>query len=265
VNVLKGVVSSTSYGLEPDVFLGWPASLLVFVHSTHGFWMRGTPVTIQSLDDESPDFRFSRPFSWFAGIDSTLTVAYTPNAPPELIAHAFRVDLSCFWEIRGCDSVRSVVPLLLADRQGLADATAQRLRSANPCPDRILDGRVRTLPDLNAALLEVVNSRSEEVNEGDRTHETVTDYRLREVIRGHVDAAEIAAMHYRRAIPSPTVEMQNPFRPSYPKPGDRFLFFSGATFDSCRIVQATPSAELVVRTAVPAPKRREDQVGQGLM
>ncbi len=94
VNVSKGVVSRTSYGLEPDVFLGWHENLLLYVHSAHGFWMRGTPVTIQSLDDESPDFRFSRPFSWFPGIDSTLKVAYTPNASPELIAHAFRVDLT---------------------------------------------------------------------------------------------------------------------------------------------------------------------------
>ena len=269
VTISNGVVSGTSYGLEPDVFLGWPADELVLVRSVHGFWMRSPTVPVQSVDDENPDFRFgpvAGQFSWFAGSDSAIAVAYTTNAPREQISHAFWVDLRCFWGIRGCDSVRQVVPQLWADRLRIADSAAARLRSGNPCPDRILAGRARTLPDLNVALLEVVDSRSEEVNqEGDRTHEIVTDYRLREVIRGHPDASQLAAMHYRRTIASPTGEMPNPIGPSYPKPGDRFLFFSGARFDSCRIVPATPSAERAVRAAVPAARRREDQVGWGRM
>lgn len=267
VTISNGLVSGTSYSLDPDLFLGWPASELVVVRTAHGFWMRSRRMRVQSADDEAPDFRFgpaAGEFSIFAGDEAKIGVAYTASAPRELVSHAFRVDLSCFWGIRGCDSVREVVPLLWADRLRIANATVARLRSGNPCPDRILDGRVRTLPDLNVALLEVVNSRYERVNyEGGRTQEIVTDYRLREVIRGHPDASDVMSMRRRRSIPSPTGEMPNPGGPWYPKRGDRSLFFSGAQFDSCRIVPDTPSAELTVRTAVPANKVSEDQVGWG--
>ena len=226
VSTSHGVVSSTSYGLAPDVFLGWPTGELVLVRSVHGFWMRGTRMPVESVDDENPDFRFGAvagQFSWFGGSDSAIAVAYTTNAPRELISHAFSVDLSCFWGILGCDSVRQVVPLLWTDRLRIADATAARLRSGNPCPDRILEGRVRTLPDLSVALLTVVDSRSEEVTyEGDRTHEIVTDYRLTEVIRGHPDASEVTAMRYRRSIPTPSGQIPNPVGPSYPKPATGF-------------------------------------------
>jgi hypothetical protein len=267
VMVLDGIVSRTGYDIEPDVFLGWPASYLVVARSAHGIWAnRRLPVPVQSTDDQSPEYRFgpvAGEFSLFAGADSKIGVVYTPDAPRELVSHAFQVDLSCFWNIRGCASVRQVVPLLWADRQAIVAATAARLASPNPCPDSLLAARVRYLPDLNVALLETVRSRSEEVNyEGDRHRETVTDYRQKEVIRGLADGPW-TGIHYRPAIPSPSpppMEIANPIQPAEPKPGDRFLYFSGAHFDSCRIVPATPSAESAVRTAVPAPRRREDDV-----
>jgi hypothetical protein len=269
ITTLNGVVAGAGYALEPDLFLGWPASELVVVRSVHGFWMRHRRMPVQSADDESPDFRFGAAageFSMFAGDDATIGVAYTARASRELVSHVFRVDLSCFWGIRGCGSVRQVVPLLWADRLRIAQATVMRLKSGNPCPDRILDGRVRTLPDLNVALLEVVDSRYEVLNyEGDRTQESVTEYRLAEVIRGHFDASEMTAMRYRQLVGSPTGKMPNRAGPFYPKRGERFLFFSGVNFDSCRIVPATPSAEFAVRTAASATKRHEDLVGWGRM
>jgi len=244
-SVSDGVVSVTGYRIEPDFFLGWPASDLVVAHSVHGFWARhAIPVPVASIDDESPDFRFggiSGRFSSFAGDDAGIGVAYTASAPPELVSHVFRFDLSCFWGIRGCDSVRQVVPFLWADRRAIRIRTAARLASENPCPDQILAGRVRTLPDLNVALLDVVSSRS-----------AGTDYRLREVIRGGPEG--------------PLIEMgeiENPMPPPHPNLGDRFLYFSGAHFDSCRIVPATPSAEAAVRKTAPAPRRKEDEVSFG--
>jgi hypothetical protein len=155
VTVLDGTVSQTWYALEPDVFFGAPASCLVEARSVHGFWRRGR-VPVQSTDDESPDYRFgfvAGQFSWLTGADSAIGVAYTLNAPRDLISHVYRVDLRCFWGIRGCDSVRQVTPLLWQDRRALALATEARLKSANPCPDQILSGRVRTLVDLDIALL----------------------------------------------------------------------------------------------------------------
>ena len=142
-------------------------------------------------------------------------------------------------------------------------ATAARLTPKDPCPDRILAGRVRSLPDLNVALLEVVSSREVEVNqEGDITREIVTDYRLREAILGHAEG-RWTDIRYRQAIPwplSPTGSVANPIGPAFPKAGDRFLYFDGARFDSCRIVPATPSAEAAIRTSIPAAKRIEDDM-----
>jgi hypothetical protein len=268
--VLDGVVSATGYTIEPDVFIGWPASYLVVAHSVHGFWMaHAVPLPVPSADDENPDFRFGSvagEFSFFAGADAKIGVAYTPGAPRELVSQVFQVDLSCFWSIRGCDSVRQVVPLLWADRQAIATRAAARLASQNPCSDEILAGRVRTLPDLNVALLEVAKSRSMETNrEGEHVRETVTDYRVKEVIRGRPEG-RWTAKDYRQLIPWPPApggEMMKPMPPSHPNQGDRFLYFSGAGFDSCRIVPATPSAESAVRTAVPAPRRKEDEVALG--
>jgi hypothetical protein len=266
VIVLDGIVSRTGYRIEPDVFQGWPASNLLSAGSVNGFWMNhALPVPVSSTDDESPDFRFGSvagEFSFFAGADAKIGVAYTPNAPRELVSHAFQVDLSCFWDIRGCDSVRQVVPLLWADRQAINTRTAARLASQNPCPDEILSGRVRTLPDLNVALLEVAKSRSmETIREG----EIVTDYRVKEVIRGRPEGPWTAKDN-RQLIPWPPAPggaLVKPMPPSHPNQGDRFLYFSGAGFDSCRLVPATPSAESAVRTAVPAPRRKEDEVELG--
>jgi hypothetical protein len=267
VTVVDGTVSRISYGLEPDVFVGWPRGYLVTAVSTHGFRMgRHLPLHLSSADDESPYFRFGAmadEFSWFAGDDTKIGVAYTPDAPREKVSHIYQVDLSCFWSLRGCNSVRQVVPLLWKDKQEILPATAARLASYDPCPDRVLAGRVRTLPDLNIALLEVVRARSVDVNtEGDLSSEIVVDYRLKEVILGHPNGPWIG-VRAKRDIQwplSPTGRIANPALRQSPRAGERFLYFSGAKFDSCRVVLATPSAEAAVRGAVPAGKRRDDEV-----
>jgi hypothetical protein len=266
VIVLDGTVSSTRYDIEPDVRFALPLGYLVVARSVHGLFARRS-VPVHSTDDERPEFRFGQTageFSWQEGTDNAIAVAYTPDAPRDLVSHVFQVDLRCFWGIRGCDYVRQVTPLLWKDRQAIIDATAARFASADPCPDRILAGRIRTLPDLNVALLEVVRSRSEEVNyEGDRSADIVTDYRLKEAIRGQPQGPW-TDFRYRQTVPwplSPGGERFNPVPPRYPKPGERLLYFSGATFDSCRIVPATRSAESAVRMAMPASKRSDDDIG----
>jgi hypothetical protein len=269
ISVLDGVVSSTRYAIEPDVFIGWPASYLVVARSAHGFWIHAVPVPVASADDENPDFRFGSvagEFSLFAGAEAKIGVAYTPSAPRELVSQVFQVDLSCFWSIRGCDSVRQVVPLLWAERQAIATRAAARLESQNPCTDQILAGRVRTLPDLHVVLLAVANAGSVETNhESGSAREIVIDYRLREVIRGRPEGPWTEA-HYGEIIPkslAPEWAQTNPLLPLHPKPDDRFLYFSGAQFESCRIVPATPLAESAVRAASPVPRRKEDEVEWG--
>jgi hypothetical protein len=112
---LDGIVTNTAYGIEPDVFFGWPASDLVVARSAHGLWLpHSIKVAVPSADDESPDFRYgpiSGAWSTFRSADSTIGVVFTASAPAELVSHAFQLDLSCFWGISGCDSARQVVPL----------------------------------------------------------------------------------------------------------------------------------------------------------
>jgi hypothetical protein len=267
VVVLNSTVSGISYELDPDVFLGWPASNFVVARSMHGFWKdRGRPIPVRSAEDENPAFRFgpfSGQFSFFSARDSSIGVAYTPDASRELVSHVFRLDLSCFWGLRGCDSVQQVVPLLWRDRIEIEDAAAARLFSKGPCPDRILSGRVRTLLDIDIAVLELEDSRLVEFhNEGDLEDETVMDFRLAERIRGEPQGPW-TNFRFRKKIPSPkdaNAEAWNFIGWLNPKPGERFLYFSGARFDSCRIVPATPSAEAAVRDAIPGQQRDEDQI-----
>jgi hypothetical protein len=251
IEVLNGTVSRIYYELEPDVFFGFPASHFVVVRSTHAFWAdRWRPIPVRGADDENPAFRFgvvAGQFSWLSGRDSSIGVAYTPDAPHDLVSHVFQVDLTCFWGLRGCDSVQQVVPLLWNDRMAIERAAATRLASQDPCPDRVLAGRVRSLLDLNVALVELLNSRFERSNDGGAAGEDhIGDFRLVEAIRGEPQGPVIS-VRFSAAIPSLN-----------PKPGERFLFFSGANFDSCRIVPATPSAEAAVRSTTPEPRRIED-------
>jgi hypothetical protein len=264
VEVLNGTVSSTYYQLDPDVFFGWPASNFVVARGTHAFWAdRRRPIPVRSAEDENPYFRFgivSGQFSWLPGRDSSIGVAYTPDAPRDLVSHVFQVDLTCFWGLRGCDSVQQVVPVLWKDRVAIEEAAAARLRYDNPCPDQMLAGRVRTLLDLNVGLLEVVKSRLEAFNnEGVPNEFLVVDFRLVESIRGE-PRGPWTNFRFRETIPSPTdprVEIRNP-QWLNPQPGERFLYFTGANFASCRIVPATPSAEAAVRSTTPALRRIED-------
>ena len=267
VTLFNGTVSSTGYNLEPDVPISYPLSYFVVVRSVHGFSRNGGHglVPVHSADDERPEFRFgpvAGEFSMLTGVDSAIGVAYTTDASRDLIHHAFQVDLGCFWGIRGCDSVRQVAPLLWQDRRAVGEAAMTRLRSNDPCPGKIVSGRVRYLLDVNVALLEVIGYRSETFNdEGDNGQEIVTDYRLMEIIRGHPEGPWTNVRHRWLVQSSRPVWTINPELWREPRPGDLFLFFSGASFDSCRILPATQAALSAVRAAIPAPRRSEDDIG----
>ncbi len=60
VTVLNGTVSSTWYGIEPDVMFSFPLSYFVVARSVHGFSRDGgrRPMPVHSTDDESPEYRF---------------------------------------------------------------------------------------------------------------------------------------------------------------------------------------------------------------
>jgi hypothetical protein len=234
--VVNGIVRQIGFGMEPDVITGFPRPSFFNAGTDHAFWAEHArkQVPVDDSADEQPQLRFGRvagEFSWFTGTDDFIAVVYTPEAPRDLVAHAFRVDLTCFWGLRGCDSIRQVVPLVWEDRNTIAAAAAARLASTDPCPDRILTGRVRYLLDMAVALLEVVKSP------------TGLEYRLKEVIRNPAGL---------------TIEIPPVSSGATPKPGNQVLYFTGAKFSSCQIVPATPSAVATVRNTLPAPKFPED-------
>ena len=134
---------------------------------------------VSSVDDESPQYRPR-------GGQKGLYVIYTADAPSKLTERAFHLKLGCFWSLRGCKDAREIAPALWQDAQAIQAATYQQLISEK-CPDSIIGGRMRYLPDITVLLLEVTGSRRIEVNEeGGRTEDWFTDYHLREVIRGTV-------------------------------------------------------------------------------
>jgi hypothetical protein len=265
VTVLDGTVSSIFYALEPDVFRGWPAATFVEARSAHAFWQeRRNPIPVYSTDDESPDFRFGYIAGERALAKLHISVAYTPQAPRQRVSHAFNLDLSCYWGLSGCESVRQVVPLLWNDRQEVLAATAARLTSPDPCPARILAGRVRTLLHLNVALLEVVGARHVDFNhEGDRSSDYEVDYRLNESLLGDANGSW-TGIRRRPTIPWPPAPQGRTANPArFPMVGEKYLYFDGGKFDSCRVVPAAASAEAAIRASQPPPKRIEDAMTLG--
>ena len=161
VTVHDGRLFVIWYAIEPDIERVGPArSYFVSVHGIEGFTADvGFPVYVSSTDDESPAYRAD-------GTETSFGVRYLPDAPREMVSHAFELDLSCYWNMRGCTSAADVAPLLWRDTHAIEAQTFSRLHDlADPCPGRILAGRVCYLPDLNIELLEVTGSRLEHADE----------------------------------------------------------------------------------------------------
>ena len=267
ITVLNGVVSGVRYELEPDVITGWPAQYMVVVRSVHGVWGSFWPTPVGDVDDEAPDYRFGQAAGALTsqlGDGGAIGLAYTADAPQNVVSHAYDLDLTCFWGLRGCGSARQVVPRLWEDRETVIRAAASRLASPNPCPDTVLAGRVRRL-------LEVVVERREVTDPivaGATSPMTAArasrpGYRLKERLSGSAEwfprfnGAETPGNY-----PWGFLWRRDPVTPSL-KTGDEVLVFLGADFQSCRIVPATASAEAAVRTAVLALRRSEDRPEQG--
>jgi len=263
VLVQDGRVSQADYGLanqwERPQYAGY-VGYLISARSVHGFWLpRQMGFEVSSVDDYSPQYH---PRRW----GNTLSVIYTSDAPSETTQRVFDLDLSCFWRFHGCNDAADVAPQISRDVQRIQEATYQQLISEK-CPDSIIQGRMRYLPDLSVLLLEVTGSRRVEVNEeGGRAEDWFTDYALKEVIRGR-NFGSWKNVRFQRTIPSPadpTRQIANQIWPQT-KIGSEVLFFGGLGFDSCRFIPATPSALTIVRNTPVPTKRPEDQIPRGLM
>jgi hypothetical protein len=260
VVLLNGKVSSINYGIHDRLVFPRQIGALVAVKSTHSFWAPhqiGFEVT--SMDDESPQFRVSKG-------EHDLGAAYTSDAPTELKAHAFQIVLTCFWGLRGCSTPRQIAPLLFEDAERIQKDAIARLRSTDPCPARIVEGRSRYLPDVSVSLIESEGWRQEPANmEGSLGSRTVTDYKLIEALRGFPPRS-LKSIEVRSSIPFPgdyTKQLPN-FGPQWPERGKQILLFSNHHFDSCQLVPAVPEAIAAVRNTPPAPRRSEDELVSGL-
>jgi hypothetical protein len=265
--VLDGRVSSLRYGIAPQI--GFPRQFfdIVSARSVHGFWLpRQMRFSVTSEEDESPQYRVKQnSVPSLVKEERALNVTFTNDAPPELTKRAFQLNLSCFWSLRRCDDVREIAPGLWQDAQAIQAATYKQLISER-CPDSIIEGRMRYLPDISVLLLEVTGSRRVEVNEeGGKAEDWFTDYRLREVIRGR-SSGSWKNVRFRRTIPSPmdvTHTMANQIWPST-EIGTQVLYFGGLDFYSCRFIPATPSSLEIVRNKPVPTKRPEDEIPMGL-
>jgi hypothetical protein len=263
VLVQDGRVSQAEYGLanqwERPQYAGY-VGYLVSARSVHGFWLpRQMGFEVSSVDDYSPQYH---PRRW----GNTLSAIYTSDAPSETTTRVFDLDLSCFWRFLGCKDASDIAPQISRDVQRIQESTYQQLISEK-CPDSIIQGRMRYLPDVSVLLLEVTGSRRVEVNEeGGRAEDWFTDYALKEVIRGR-NFGSWKNVRFQRTIPSPadpTRQIANQIWPET-KIGSQVLFFGGLGFDSCRFIPATQSALTIVRNTPVPTKRPEDQIPRGLM
>jgi hypothetical protein len=261
VLVQDGKVSQADYGLanqwmRPQAvgYVGY----IVTARSVHGFWLPGS-LQISSVEDYSPQYRLTR---W----ENTLAVIYTSDAPPELTKRIFDLNLSCFWGIRACTDAADIAPEISQDAERIQKATYRQLIS-DKCPDSIIEGRMRYLPDVSVLLLEVTGSRRIEVNEeGGRAEDWFTDYKLKEAIRGQAFGSW-KNVRFQRTIASPMEPTRQIASQIWPetKIGAEVLYFGGVGFYSCRFIPATPSALEIVRKAPVPMKRPEDQIPRGLM
>jgi hypothetical protein len=261
VTLLNGRVTSIRYGIEDRLVFPQVFGSIVSVESAHARWgPHQTGFEVTSTDDESPQFRVG-------GSDASLGASFIPDASPELRSHAFQLNLKCFWSWGGCRHARQIAPLLWQDYSTIRAGTLARLKSSNPCPDSILAGRVSYLPDINVVLLQSTGFKlgTGYVEGGIPVDEIRTQYKLIGVLRGRTwkswepvgdNVAVPYPGDYTRQLPNTGLR--------WAKRGEKVLAFPDFSFDSCRVVPATPSALLAVRNAVPAPRRAEDMLIGGL-
>jgi hypothetical protein len=260
VVLFNGKVSSIGYEIADRLVFPEVLGSIVSVGSVHARWApHGMSFAVSSIDDESVQFRVG-------GQDRHLAVSFTSEASPALMSHVFNVDLRCFWSLFGCRHARQIAPLLWQDKASIEAATLARLKSNDPCPDRVLAGRVEYLPDMDVVLLESTGTKTESVSEeGLRINENWTNYKLIEVLRGRSSQSWVS-VRGSASIPYPGDHLRSlpNMGPWWTNAGERVLLFSNLQFDSCRVVRATPSALSVVRNAIPARRRAEDEPITGL-
>jgi hypothetical protein len=247
VELRQGKVYGLRYSLILDdgTYL-YPGGLRVRANSVRGDrgWF------LSAVADESPDYRVTQYFRW---PEQDLRVEFTPRAPVGFARHAFEVQLECLWQFWGCKTAKQVLPAAWNDKQAFEAAARARLRSDNPCLDRVLQQRARTLSDI--FLLEVEQLHPDAKSD-DEWKRVIVDYKLLEILKGEVRGPLNGLGSYlEESIPGSRERIPN-FDLTALKPGAKVLMFSDrerAVDSPCEIVAATPSVLRTIRTALASP------------
>lgn len=248
VKVNSDKVSSLGYLLilsTPDP--GYPGVLRIKVSSRKNLADR----LLDYIADESPNYQVSHYFKWprlFTDID------FTPDAPTELVSHAFNLKLQCVWSLRGCRTANELLPEAEQDRLRIEHAAFDRMNGPNQCPDWILPRRARDTEDI--LLVEVKNAGPEFVETGYGTKYRLASLRLVRVLKGKLDRP----LENVGVSPDMWVGMTIVHNSAIDllNPGQKLLLFSGGSTnidEPCEGVAATESAlqttERTIGTAQP--------------
>jgi hypothetical protein len=204
------------------------------------------------IRDESPDYQVSSYFKW-PKLD--LGVVFAPTASPELVRHAFDLHLDCVWQL-GCRTAKQLLPLVWEDERKIEAAALTRIKSSDPCPDRILPRRARDVAHI--LLVEVERVRPELNTYGPQQYRVV-DYRLLETLKGTPNRPLKGVEHPLALFnidmtPNPAISLS--------RPGARVLMFidrHGSLEEPCEIVSATPSALRTIRAALALPTSQVEE------
>jgi hypothetical protein len=114
--------------LHPDI----PGAIVISVSSTKSIdcW------NLSPEEDESPYYRVSHTSKW---PDLGTGVAFTRDAPGDLVAHAFDLQLGCLWSLAGCRTANQLLPEAEHDRQRIEREAIDRMKG--PRPDSSASGR----------------------------------------------------------------------------------------------------------------------------
>ncbi len=243
VSVRSGVVSHLNYRLmlstpEP----AYPGVIVVGVSSTNGFrGLRGG-----YLADESPDYMVS-----FAGHFPGLSVgvAFTHDAPADVLQHAFDLRLRCASSLTGCRRVDQLLPAAVQDGLRIEQAARQRMQGPYPCPDRILPRRVRDSDDI--LLVQVSSVRNAPIDEVDGAKIRVADFHLLQVLKGE-QRVPLQSVEIPSNMSWGGFEMRKSASDLFTA-GRRLLIFPAPNrlvSYPCDVVEATPSALQTIRNSL---------------
>ena len=212
--------------------------------------------------DESPNYQVSH---WFQCPDLCMNVYFTRDASPELLSHAFGLELRCIWSIAGCRTSNQLLPDAEQDRLEIQRAAFERMIGPNQCPDWILPRRARDTADI---LLVEVKKASTKIIVPDYLHGRryrVASFRLLRILKGKagrpLDELEVtldtgSTLYTGPWWDSEQVVVHNSAIDLL-NPGQKYLLFSGTgkdIFEPCAAVATTESAIQTIEGALAITK-----------